>query len=128
MKVRKIDETWEPAEHRGLQVGEIVDITDPKSLILQGRVEAVGEQGETITAFELYGVLTEKEEKEFRDYLLLKRAKEANKRLTEENEKLKQVKDAIDAKKDESPKEGKQEVKTKTSGANKETSSKRKKK
>ena len=41
MLVRKIKEDWKPSENKSLQIGEIIDITDPRLLIKMGIVEEV---------------------------------------------------------------------------------------
>lgn len=101
MRVRKIDPDWNPSENPSLQVGEVIDISDPKVLILNEQVEALGDADEVITAYELYGILTPKEEREFRDYLRLKRAKEANQNLMKKNEELNKMKDVVKSKQED---------------------------
>lgn len=39
MLVRKIKEDWKPSENKSLQIGEIIDITNPEVLLKLGIVE-----------------------------------------------------------------------------------------
>lgn len=73
MIVKKKNPAWQPSENPGLKVGETIEITDPKSLILAGYVVAVDEQGAEIPAYDLYGVIIADEKKEFEDYIKMKR-------------------------------------------------------
>ena len=45
MLVKKIDPEWNPTEKKGLLVGETIDITDFRQLVLNGAVVLVDEQG-----------------------------------------------------------------------------------
>jgi hypothetical protein len=57
MLVKKIKSEWKPSEKPGLQVGETIEMTDPRQLILDGACKAVGADGEELDAFDLYGVV-----------------------------------------------------------------------
>jgi hypothetical protein len=89
MLVKKIDKDWRPDKQPDIKVGETIDITDPKTLILEGKVVAVTEEGAEISAYELYGVIVRSERKEFEEYLKLKQQKALGEQLTKENEALK---------------------------------------
>lgn len=84
MLVRKKNPEWFPSENKELKVGETIEITDPKQLILNGEAEAVGENGEVLSAFELYGVLVQDEMAEFQEYMKMKKAEEEKARLEKE--------------------------------------------
>lgn len=87
--VKKLKGEWSPAEKKDLKVGETIDITDPKQLILDGTVVAVLADGTEQGAFEMYGVITKDAKKEFAEYLALKKAQESKVKLEVKNEELK---------------------------------------
>lgn len=89
MLVKKKDPNWYPAENKGLKVGEVVEITDPKDLILTGKVVAVKKDGTEISAYDLYGVITVDERKDFEEYLKLKKQQALNQELKETSTELK---------------------------------------
>ena len=89
MLVKKIDARWEPAENRGLKVGETIEKTDPRELIMQGLCVAVDGNGRELSTYELYGVLEGKEKDDFQQWLDMKKAKDLQSKLTEEAETLK---------------------------------------
>lgn len=88
MLVKKIDSEWMPSEKPDLKVGENIEITNPKELILQGKAVAVTEEGIEISAYDLYGVITRDERKDFEDYLKVKKQQDLGKQLKKENEEL----------------------------------------
>lgn len=88
MLVRKINSNWSPSENRFLKVGELVEITDPYKLILDGDVEGVDEEGNTISAYDLYGIVTGREMEEFKDWKALKAAQVEQRRLLKEQAEL----------------------------------------
>lgn len=90
MKVKKINPEWFPLENRELKVGETVEITDPKVLILTGQVVAVDVSGVEISAYDLYGVVIPNEKKEFEEWLALKKQKSIKSSLEQQNIKLTQ--------------------------------------
>ena len=45
MLLKKIDSSWAPKENEGLKIGETVDITDYRQLVLNGIAVLVDEQG-----------------------------------------------------------------------------------
>lgn len=89
MLVKKINNDWSPSENRELKVGETVEITDPRELIVKGYAQAIGENGEEISAFDLYGVVVSSEFEQFSNYMALKK-EEATKAALEK--KLEEVK------------------------------------
>ena len=89
MLVKKVDSEWRPDKQPDIKVGETIDITNPKMLILEGKVVAVTKEGATISAYELYGVITRSERKEFEEYLKFKKQQDLEKQLEKDNEKLK---------------------------------------
>lgn len=84
MKVQKKDPNWFPSEKPMMKVGEIIEITDAKQLIINGTVVAIGEDGENISAFDLYGEMIPSEIEEFQTFMKLKKAEAAKKALEEE--------------------------------------------
>lgn len=109
MKVKKKNSAWSPSENPRLAVGETIEISDPKALILNGDVVAIGENGEEISAYELYGVIVSDERKEFEEYLKMKRQEALNAKLLAEQEalaaKLKEQTPAVETVKEETVKE-----------------------
>lgn len=88
MKVRKINPEWKPSENMGLQVGEIFEITDPRRLILDGMCVAVGEGGEDLDAFDLYGVVDPKLVEELKQFKKVKHEEQMKGELEREKEEL----------------------------------------
>jgi len=88
MLVKKINPEWQPAENRGLEVGEVIEITDPRQIVKQGLGVVVAEDGRELSSFELYGELTGDEATEFKQWQQMKRAKETSEKLVKESEKL----------------------------------------
>lgn len=84
MLVKKLKSEWKPSENIGLQVGETIEMTDPRQLILDGMCVAVGEDGETLDAFDLYGVVDPKLVEELKAFKDMKHAEEIKKNLEEE--------------------------------------------
>ncbi len=89
MLVKKKKSSWTPSEKKDLKVGDIIEITDPRTLILNGDVVAVGTEGEEISAYELYGVLVKDEREEFEEYLKVKKATAMKEQLEKEAAELK---------------------------------------
>lgn len=88
MLVKKVNPEWQPSENPGLKVGDTLEITDPKSLILAGDVVGVGSQGEDLSAYELYGVIVENDLQGFEEYLQEKKAKAIKSKLEAESAAL----------------------------------------
>lgn len=88
MLVKKINPEWHPAENPGLQVGETVDITDARALVLNGDVVAVTSDGTEISGYELFGVLAGQEKKEFEEWLAMKRSAKQQDALKAEKKAL----------------------------------------
>lgn len=97
MLVKKINPDWQPAENRGLAVGEIIEITDPKQLIISGMAVGIGEHGEELSTYEMYGVLVDSESEDFEEYLKMKKANAIKAKLEAEAETLKALKESADA-------------------------------
>lgn len=89
MLVRKINPDWQPSENKGLKVGDTIEITDPRSLILSGYVAAVDSNGVEISSYDLYGVISKDEKKDFEEYLQMKKATALKDVLEKEQEALK---------------------------------------
>ena len=88
MQVRKKNPEYFPSENRELKVGEVVEITDPRQLIVNGDVIGLGDNGEELSAYELYGVIIKDEAKEFQEYLKVKKAESAEAALKAEKVSL----------------------------------------
>jgi len=88
MKVKKINPEWQPIENRGLKVGEVIEITDPRALIVNGDVVGVGEDGEELTALDLYDVITGSDKEEFLKFQAMKKQEGIKKHLEKEKEEL----------------------------------------
>lgn len=84
MLVKKLNPDWKPSENPDLAVGETIDITDPKSLIIEGSVVGLGKNGETLSAYELYGVLVKAELDEYEEFLKIKKATSLKSKLEAE--------------------------------------------
>ncbi len=90
MLVKKVNPEWFPSENKELKVGESVDITDPKQLIVNGDVIGLAEDGITeLSAYELYGVLVKSEAQEFEEFIRMKKAQATQATLQAEQAKLK---------------------------------------
>ena len=90
MRVRKINPDWMPSENLGIKVGEIIDMTSVKKLILDGMVEAVDEHDNAISAYELFGVIVKNERAEFEEFLKMKKLQATKKSLEKEAAELKE--------------------------------------
>jgi hypothetical protein len=88
MLVKKISASWQPSENPGLAVGETLEVTDAKSLIIQKLVVAIGENGEELDAFDLYGVVDTDLVQQLKDMKAAQRKQKENDSLAEENAKL----------------------------------------
>lgn len=100
MLVKKINSEWFPSENKGLKVGETVDITNPKELILHGDVVAVDESGVEISSYDLYGIISKDERKDFEAYLQVKKATAYKEVLEKEQAELKAQAAKLDAPKE----------------------------
>lgn len=120
MLVKKINSEWNPTENNGLKVGDTIEITDPKNLILSGMVVAVDSDGLEKTSYELYGVLAGNEKEEYEQWLAVKKQKELSESLAKEKEALVKESKELDAKEKEAVK-----VETKTVEVVKEKSAKK---
>ena len=90
MLVKKKNQNWFPHENNELKVGDTIEITDPKQLILDGDVVGLAEDGTTeLSAYELYGVIVADEAQEFQEYIKLKKAEAQQSALQKEAEAIK---------------------------------------
>jgi PAB1-binding protein PBP1 len=97
MLVKKLNPDWFPSENKYLKVGETIEITDPKALIMNGDAQAVGEKGENVSAFELYGQASKTEMEEFGEYMKMKRQESLKDALQMEKEELQKQLDSVKA-------------------------------
>lgn len=88
MIVKKVAADWAPHENPYLAVGETIEITDPKQLIIDGKVVALDANGAEISAYEMYGVMIQSEVQDFEEYLKLKKQESLQKQLDKENAAL----------------------------------------
>lgn len=89
MLVKKINSEWKPKENEGLEVGGTIEMTDPKELILGGDAVAIDSStGAEISAFELYGVVVEREFEEYKKYQQEKSQQRQAEKLQKEQEEL----------------------------------------
>lgn len=88
MLVKCISSEWHPSEKPGIKIGETLEVTDAKSLIIQKLAVAVGEDGEDLDAFDLYGVVDTDLVQQLKDMKAAQRKKSENEKLVAENEKL----------------------------------------
>jgi hypothetical protein len=89
MLVRKINPEWKPIENPNLKVGETIEKTNPRQLILEGNAEAVDKDGNSISSYELYGVISKDERKDFEEYLKVKKLEATKLSLEKEAAALK---------------------------------------
>lgn len=91
MLVKKTNSEWKPSENMGLKVGDTIDITDPKRLILDKMCVAIGSDGETLDAFDLYDVVDPELVAEMREFKKVKHAEEIKKSLEAEKDDLEEA-------------------------------------
>lgn len=101
MKVKKINPEWRPSENKDLKVGDIIEITDPKQLIVNGDVVAVNEDNLEVSAFDLYGVVVKSEMDEFIEFKKMQQAEALRKKLEDEKKELESMKSKLDETKTE---------------------------
>ncbi len=89
MLVKKINPEWIPVENKGLQVGETIDISDARELVLRGDCVAIDSKGAEISGYELFGVMSTGEKDEFEQWLGVKKQKELQEKLVKEQQALK---------------------------------------
>ncbi len=90
MLVKKKNPEWKPSENPELQVGETIDMTNPKALIINGDVVAIDSDGSEMSAYELYGVITGNEKQEFEAWVAVRKQETLKKSLAQEEAKLKE--------------------------------------
>lgn len=90
MIVKKINPEWFPSEKKDLKVGETIEMTDPKELILKGDVVGLDKDGLEVSAYDLYGIIVQEEKREFEEYLKLRKAQALEKSLKAQQAELKE--------------------------------------
>lgn len=89
MLVKKVNPEWFPSENKSLKVGETIDMTDAKSLIIGGDAVAIDDStGAEISAFELYGVVVPEEFEAFKKFQQQKTQERQAEKLKKEQEEL----------------------------------------
>lgn len=115
MLVKKTREDWKPSENPELKIGETLDVTNPRDLIEQGLAVGLDSQGNELSAFELYGILTDDEKRDYEEFIAVRKQAKIQAKLQQEKAELeKQLADTkteVPVEKTEQPKE---EVKTET--------------
>lgn len=89
MLVKKKLESWFPSENNNLKIGETIEITDARDLIMSGKVTAIGSNGEDVSAYELYGVVIADELEEFQNFMKMKKQEAIKTVLEKESTELK---------------------------------------
>lgn len=82
MRVRKISPEWQPSENKSLQVGEIIDISTPRTLVEQGMAIYVDDDGDDWEKFPIAW--------DFRP-----KTKEQKEREKAEQNRIKELEDAL---------------------------------
>lgn len=89
MYVKKLKPSWEPQEHPGILVGDIVDFPgNVEKLVRDGDVALCDEYGNEVSAYETLGWITDHELDEFREYKRQQRQQALGKSLENERESL----------------------------------------
>lgn len=89
MLVKKKNPNWQPSEKPDLAVGETLEVTDAKALVISGDAIAIDPKtGIELSAFELYGEIVDNELEEFRQYQAMKKQEALAAQLKKENEEL----------------------------------------
>lgn len=104
MLVKKKNPEWIPSENKSLKVGETIDITNPRELILNGDVVGLDDKGQELSPYELYGIITKDERKDFEEWLKIKQQTAYKESLEEEADRLRKEVDAIKTEKVETKK------------------------
>lgn len=127
MLVKKINPEWKPAERPDLEVGDTLEITDPKQLIVSGMAVGIGAKGEELSAYEMYGVLVDEELKDFEEFVKMKKANAIKAQLEEEQKALEAEKAKLDeanAKSEEAAEKAAETTKSTSSKSTKKSSKK----
>lgn len=89
MLVKKKNPNWQPSEKPDLAVGETLEVTDARALVISGDAIAIDpDTGIELSAFELYGEIIDNELEEFRQYQAMKKQEALAAKLKKENEEL----------------------------------------
>jgi hypothetical protein len=91
MLVKKKNPNWFPSENKQLKVGETIEITDPKFLIINGDVDGIDENGVVVSAYELYGVVVNDEMEEFQEYIAMRKQQALKTQLEAEKKELEKL-------------------------------------
>ena len=98
MLVKKIDPSWSPSENRSLKVGETIEVTDAKQLIIDGKVSSFDpETGDEMGAFEMFGKMTQKDIQDLRDMRAKEREEKKEELLKAKLEDEKKLNDELKA-------------------------------
>lgn len=105
MLVKKKNPEWYPSEKKDIKVGETIEITDPRDLILGGMVIGLAPDGITeLTAFELYGEIVGDEKESYRQFLQMQKVQAQQALLEKQSAELKAQVDKKPEEKKEEPK------------------------
>lgn len=89
MLLKKISNNWKPSESLGLAIGDTIEITDAKALIMNKMAVAVDKEGNELDAFDLYGEVDQNLVAELKAYKEAKAEETRNAALEEEKAALK---------------------------------------
>lgn len=89
MRVKKVDPEWYPSENKSLAVGDIIELSDPRNLIIEGKVVPVDDNNVEMPAAKALGEVTDADMKEFQEYLEYKYMMSYKKKNEELEEKTK---------------------------------------
>ncbi len=96
MLVKKIRGDWRPSENRSLQVGDTIEITDATELIKAGLVVSVDPvTGEEKGAFEMYGIVTDKDIQDLKELRAKEKEEEREAKVKAELEEERRINEAL---------------------------------
>lgn len=98
--LKKTNTDWQPQEHKGILVGDVVDFGGPyQKLIEEGNAVLCDKDGNEISAYDVLGIITNRELEEFRTYKESLKQSALKKSLESEKEELLAEAEAIKAEK-----------------------------
>ena len=87
--VKKMSPDWQPQEHKGIIVGDVVDFPgNVQRLVEEGSVVLCDEKGNELSAYDTLGVMTDRELQEFKDWRAVQQQEALKKSLENEREEL----------------------------------------
>lgn len=87
--VKKMKDEWQPQEHRGVRVGDVVDFPGSiEMLVREGSVIPCDAEGNEVSTYDTMGIITERELEEFRAWREIQKQEGVRKSLESEHEEL----------------------------------------